>query len=56
MCCVVMCGILSVMYDKSGFSSVLDSVNNREIGLYEVPMLLSLFGCEIGIMLASFHT
>ena len=55
-CCVVMCGMLSVMYGKSVFFSVLASVDSREIGLYEVPMLLSLFGLGIGMMLASLHT
>ena len=44
------------MYGKSVFSSVLASVDSREIGLYEVPMLLSLFSFWIGMMLASFHT
>ena len=48
--------ILSVMYGKNFFSSVLTSVNIKEIGLYEVPMLLSLFGFGIGMMLASLHT
>ena len=37
------------MYGKSVFSSVLASVDSRETGLYEVPMLLSLFGFGIGI-------
>ena len=55
-CCVVMCGMLSVMNGKRGFSTVLASVDIREIGLYEVPMLLSLFGFGIGMMLASLHT
>ena len=44
------------MYGKSVFSNVLASVDIREIGLYEVPMLLSLFGLGISMMLASFHT
>ena len=43
------------MYGKSVFSNILASVDIREIGLYEVPML-SLFGLRIGMMLASFHT
>ena len=44
-----MCGMLSVMNSKSGFSNVLANVDIREISLYEVPMLLSLFGLGIGI-------
>ena len=51
-CCVVMCGMLSVIKGTSIFSSVLAIVYIREIGLYKVPMWLSLFGFGIG----SFHT
>ena len=51
-----MCGMLSAMYAKSVFFSVLARVNSREIGLYAVPMLLFLFGFGMGMMLASFHT
>ena len=40
--------MLSVMYGKSVFSSVLVSVDSREIGRYAVQMLLSLFGFGIG--------
>lgn len=54
-CCVAMSGMLSVMNGKSVFSNVLASVESSEIGLYEVPMLLSLLGFGIGMMLASFH-
>ena len=47
--------MLSVMCGKSVFSNVLASADIREIGLYEVPILLSLFSLGIGMMLASFH-
>ena len=30
--------------------------DRRDIGLYDVPMLMSLLGLGIGMMLASFHT
>ena len=50
-CCVEMCGMLFVMYGSSVFSSVFAS----EMGLYEVPMFMSLFGIGIGMMFASFH-
>ena len=30
--------------------------NNRDIGLYDVPMLMSLLGLGTGMMLANFHT
>ena len=35
--------MLPVMYGKSVFSIVLASVDSRKIGLYEVPIFLSLF-------------
>ena len=35
------------------FSNVLANVDIREVGLCEVPMLLSLFGVGIGMMLVS---
>ena len=36
--------------------NVFSNVDIRKIGMYEVPMLLSLFGLGIGMMLVSFHT
>ena len=54
-CCVEMCGMLSVMYGSSVFSSVLASTERCEMGLYDMPMFLSLFGFGIGMMFASFH-
>ena len=44
-----MCGMLSVMNGKSVFPNVLANVDIREISLYEVPMLLPLFGFGIGM-------
>ena len=41
--CVEMCGMLFVMYGSS------------EMGLYDVPMFMCLFGFGIGMMFASFH-
>ena len=52
-CCVEMCGMLFVMYGSSVFSSVLVITERSEMGLYDVPMFMSLFG--IGMMFASFH-
>ena len=49
-CCVEM---LFVMYGSSVFSSVFAITERSEMGLYDVPMFMSLFG--IGMMLASFH-
>ena len=51
-CCVEMCGMLFVMYGSSVFSSVFAIT---EMGLYDVPMFMSLFGFGIGMMFASLH-
>ena len=52
-CCVEMCGMLFVMYGSSVFSSVFVITERSEMGLYDVPMSMSLFG--FGMMFASFH-
>ena len=41
---------------KNPFSSVFAITDRRDIGLYDVPMLMSLFGLGIGIMFASFQS
>ena len=46
--------MLFVMYGSSVFSSVFAITERSEMGLYDVPMFMSLFGCGIG-MFASFH-
>ena len=55
-CCVVMFGMFCVMYGRITFSSVFARTYRRDIGLYDVPMLMSLLGLAIGKMLANFHT
>ena len=55
-CCVVMFGMFCVMYGRITFSSGFAITDRRDIGLYDVPMLMSLLGSGIGMMLASFHT
>ena len=55
-CCVVMFGMFCVMYGRITFSSVFAITYRMDIGLYDVPMLMSLLGLGIGMMLASFHT
>ena len=52
-CCLKMCGMLFVMYGSSVFSSVCAITEGSEMGLYDVPMFMSLFG--FGMMFASFH-
>ena len=54
-CCVKICGMLFVMYGSSVFSIVFAITERSEMGLYDVPMFMSLFGFGIGMMFASFH-
>ena len=47
---------LFVMYVSNVFSSVFFAITERsEMGLYDVPMFMSLFGFGICMMFASFH-
>ena len=43
-CCVVMFGMLCIMYGRITFSNVFAITDRRDIGLYDVPMLMSLLG------------
>ena len=54
-CCVEMCGMLFAMYGSSGFSSFFAITERSEMGLYDVPLFMSLFGFGIGMMFASLH-
>ena len=54
-CCVEICGILFVMYSSSVFSSVFAITERNEMGLYDGPMFMSLFGFGIGMIFAMFH-
>ena len=54
-CSVELCGMLFVMYGSSVFSSVFVITERNEMGLYDVPIFMSLFGFGIGMMFASFH-
>ena len=40
---------------KNHLLECLCNTDRRDIGLYDVPMLMSLFGLGIGIMFASFQ-
>ena len=53
--CVEMYGMLFVMYGSSFFSSVFAITKGSEMGVYDVPMFMSLFGFGIGMMIDSFH-
>ena len=54
-CCMEMCGMLFVMYGSSVFSSVFVITERSEMGMYDVPMFMSLFGFGIGMMFTSVH-
>ena len=49
-CCMGMFGMFAVM-----FSSVFAITERRDMGLYGVPLSVSLLGFGIGTMLANFH-
>ena len=55
-CCVVMFSMLCVIYGRITFSSVFAITDRRDIGLYDVPKVISLLGLGTGMMLANFHT
>ena len=47
--------MLFVMYWGSVFSSIFAITERSEMGVYDVPMSMSLFGFGIGMMFTSFH-
>ena len=51
----ILCGVLSVMYGSSVFSSVLAFTERSEMRQFDVPMFMSLFGFGFGMMFASFQ-
>ena len=55
-CCVVKFGMFCVIYGRITFSTVFEITDRRDIGLYDVPMLMSLLGLGTGLILANFHT
>ena len=44
-----------MMYGKSVFSSVFAITERSGMGLYDVPMVMSLFYFGIGLIFASLH-
>ena len=54
--CVVMFGMFCVIYGRITFPSVFEIIDRRDIGLYDVSMLIYLLGLGTGMMLANFHT
>ena len=54
-CCVVMFGMFCVIYGRITFSIVLAITDRRDIGLYDVHMLMYLLGLGTGMMLTNLH-
>ena len=53
-CCMCVLGMFAVMKGRRLFSSVFAYTKRRDMGLYEVPLSVSLLGFGIGTMLANF--
>ena len=53
--CMGVFGMFAVMLGRRHFSSVFAITERMDMGLYEVPLSVSLLGFEIGTMLANFH-
>ena len=49
------CLVCLLLYKEKGSSSVSAITKRRDMGLYEVPLSVSLLGFGIGTMLANFH-
>ena len=54
-CCTGVFGMFAVMEGRRLFSSDFAITERRDMGLYEVPLSVSLLGFGIGTMLANFH-
>ena len=54
-CCMGVVGMFAVIQGRRLFSSVFAITERRDMGLYEVPLSVSLLGFGIGTMLANFH-
>ena len=54
-CCMGVFGMFAVIYKRRLFSSVFANTERRDMGLYEVPLSVSLLGFGIETMLANFH-
>ena len=54
-CCVVVYDMLAVMYGNRLFSRVFAITERRDIGLFEVPLSMSLMGFGMRTMLANLY-
>ena len=50
-----MCLVCLLLYKEEGSSPVSVITEKRDMGLYEVPLSMSLLGFAMGTMLANFH-
>ena len=61
MLCVCVGDVMDVVFSvcivkgRALFSGVLAITGRRDIGVYEVPLFVSLLGFRIATMLANFH-
>ena len=53
--CMAVFGVFAVMQGRMLFSSVFAITERKDMGLYEVPLCVSLLGFGISSMLANFH-
>ena len=51
----MLCLVFLLLCREEGSSPVSAITERRDIGMYEVPLSVSLLGFGIGTMLASFH-
>ena len=54
-CYVGVFGMFAVIYVIRLFSSVFAIIERRDLGLYEVPLSMSLLGFGMGTMVTNFH-
>ena len=50
-----MCLVYVMLCKEEGSSPVSAIIERRDMGLYEVPLSMSLLGSGMGTMLANFH-
>ena len=48
-------GMFAVTQGRRHFSSVFAITERRDMGMYDVPLSMSMLGIGIGTMLANFH-
>ena len=48
-------GVFAVMQGRRLFSNVFAITERRDMGLYDVPLSMSLLGFGMGTMLSNFH-